>query len=385
MENYEIYDILSGEGCPNIVNHIMKELIKKKYEVHEYHNKSKSGYIQTQFYANYNGQKIKKSTPDKVWDEIERRMKEKEKSPSIETLYGEWEKKKVYEVNKNTIIRNRQVFNQFISGSDLAKMPINTITEANGEDIANRLIVDSNMSKKNWTNVKTILNGIGEMAKKNKDIEYNFAIHLEPSTKRFKPVHKRTAEEAVFSRDEIEEFKKFVKEWGAVSGYAALVQLLTGARMGEIKALKWEDVDLERKTITFRRQRTRDAEGSHETTYEHTKGHEEHTLPISDEVVSIISGMPKVSEYVFIYKGKLITTPAYNYVLKKFATETGKEKAKLSHTLRRTYATFLAEENVPVPEIQKMMRHSDIRTTMGYISYTGKSEALSNALEKLAG
>ena len=37
------------------------------------------------------------------------------------------------------------------------------------------------------------------------------------------------------------------------------------------------------------------------------------------------------------------------------------------HTFRRTYATLLANKNVPIPTIQKVLGHSSIETTMLYI------------------
>jgi integrase len=42
-------------------------------------------------------------------------------------------------------------------------------------------------------------------------------------------------------------------------------------------------------------------------------------------------------------------------------------KGLTPHRLRGTYATLLSEMGVPVQDIQKIMRHKDIKTTMAYL------------------
>ncbi len=51
------------------------------------------------------------------------------------------------------------------------------------------------------------------------------------------------------------------------------------------------------------------------------------------------------------------------------------------HDLRHTVGTCLAQQNVPVPVIQQILDHSDIKTTMRYV-HTANEQILS-AMNKL--
>ncbi|MBC7130916.1 tyrosine-type recombinase/integrase, partial [Candidatus Bathyarchaeota archaeon] len=56
-----------------------------------------------------------------------------------------------------------------------------------------------------------------------------------------------------------------------------LIAIETGATAGEICRLTWKDVNLQNKTITIRG----------------VKGHKTYTYPISDELVALLSQLPK--------------------------------------------------------------------------------------------
>ena len=41
------------------------------------------------------------------------------------------------------------------------------------------------------------------------------------------------------------------------------------------------------------------------------------------------------------------------------------------HSLRHTFGSELVAKNIPLPTVQKLMGHADIRTTMRYVTTTG--------------
>ncbi len=54
------------------------------------------------------------------------------------------------------------------------------------------------------------------------------------------------------------------------------------------------------------------------------------------------------------------------------------------HDLRRTYATRLLNAGIDIYTIQKLLNHTDIQTTMRYLSYSvDKGQQAVNALDKL--
>jgi integrase len=76
-----------------------------------------------------------------------------------------------------------------------------------------------------------------------------------------------------------------------------------------------------------------------------------------------------------------MTKQHYRRELKKLARLAGIKKKVTSHVGRRTFATALAASGVPPLVIQKLMNHSDIKTTMIYIQMT--NETVVNGLENV--
>ena len=62
-----------------------------------------------------------------------------------------------------------------------------------------------------------------------------------------------------------------------------LMLILTGARKSEILNARWEDVDLQRKSIRF----------------PFTKSGKPRTVPLSDSAVSVLKGLEQTGPYVF--------------------------------------------------------------------------------------
>ena len=53
------------------------------------------------------------------------------------------------------------------------------------------------------------------------------------------------------------------------------------------------------------------------------------------------------------------------------------------HSLRHTYITWMIEQGIPVPIVQKLAGHADITTTMGYAHLA--SDSLTAAMDKVFG
>ena len=62
-----------------------------------------------------------------------------------------------------------------------------------------------------------------------------------------------------------------------------------------------------------------------------------------------------------------ITTRGVNWVVKEAKAKLATQKKITAHTLRHTYATHLLEQGVNLVEIQKLLGHAHIETTMIYL------------------
>lgn len=126
----------------------------------------------------------------------------------------------------------------------------------------------------------------------------------------------------------------------------------TLARVGEINALKWEDVK-----DGFLVLRTRKAKNS---------DIKERIVPINAVLKAWLEKLPKDGEYVFMNKR---TKTRYDYRDKFLVTLCEKAEVKkfTFHCLRHFAASYLAEQGEPLTSIQELLGHEKATTTDIYL------------------
>lgn len=80
----------------------------------------------------------------------------------------------------------------------------------------------------------------------------------------------------------------------------------------------------------------------------------------------MLSKIERTGEYIFMRDGKRITSIRIATILRKYAN-CNSVPLKSSHKLRKTYASNLNANGVPLDCIQEMLGHSSLATTLGYI------------------
>ena len=151
-----------------------------------------------------------------------------------------------------------------------------------------------------------------------------------------------------------------------------LLSMLTGMRMGEINALKIDDIDLRRKTISISRTISRDIKGRAFVSQGAKTENGNRVIRISKTAMPLVEEILQCAEdgeYLFVYRGKHITTSQVNMEFKRTLEKHGivdpKVKGKVSlHSLRHTYATRCIEAGMQAKVLQHLLGHSDISITL---------------------
>lgn len=133
--------------------------------------------------------------------------------------------------------------------------------------------------------------------------------------------------------------------------------LLTGLRKRELYFLTWRDVDLT--TATLR------VSGEGKIGFS-PKDYEERVIPLPPDLVDLLSGVPQRAEWVFPNRNG----NRLNHLLRRLqtiATRAGVVNATL-HKFRHTYGTRLLEGGADIVTVQKLMGHSDLKTTEKYLN-----------------
>lgn len=156
------------------------------------------------------------------------------------------------------------------------------------------------------------------------------------------------------------------------------IAMLLGLRASEILGLRWEDFDMDRRIMRIQRSHVGKYTGDTKT-----EGSEEE-LPIRDDLLEVLEAWKAeqtidgvhtpVNGWLF---GNLITgRPFWRGTLQQDHLIPAGKKIGIPnlgwHDFRHTYRAMMDEEKLTLEEQRVLMRHEDIRTTLGY---GGKSKA----------
>jgi integrase len=130
-----------------------------------------------------------------------------------------------------------------------------------------------------------------------------------------------------------------------------LMLLLTGARKREVLDAQWHEFDFEQRD--WRITKTKLGRARH--------------VPLSDGVIDLLQQLPKLEGCPWVFPNPKTGIPFDNMFC---SWNTARKKAGLDtlriHDLRHSYASFLANNGIGLYEIQKLLGHTQIKTTQRY-------------------
>lgn len=150
-----------------------------------------------------------------------------------------------------------------------------------------------------------------------------------------------------------------------------ILSLYTGLRIGEVCALRWEDIEFDTKMLyvqrTIMRIQDTDPEAAHKTKIVIGKPKTEcsnRNIPIPEFLLSYLKTYQR-SRQSYVLTGADSYLEPRNYYLKykKIMRECGLEKYNY-HALRHTFATRCIENGFDVKCLSEILGHSDVSTTL---------------------
>lgn len=222
---------------------------------------------------------------------------------TISALYNTAiESKKVDpDISSLTIDRYQQLWNKYYDHSSIADKSIKDIRASELKLFFKEICAGRTLSRKAFNNVKSIMNMIFDLAVESDIVTDNLSRSLNCKDLKFKAVDNSNKRYTSDDRNAILEVLQSMKH---KSGYEYGIELMfcLCIRIGELKALRWSDVDFRKKTINISREVVlrKDNDGiNRPVELNHTKGgeHGARILPLSDKALIILKYLreqPKV-------------------------------------------------------------------------------------------
>lgn len=213
----------------------------------------------------------------------------------------------------------------------------------------------------------------------------NGLIAANPVTKSVKCPKKPEKNTRVLTLDEQERFLTAAKE--SINYNHFLFILQTGVRSGELRGLKWDDIDFQNRIIHIRRNVTHDSNNNRFITGELKTSSGQRDIPMTqtayDLLMSTYSNKIKhnqkvisfeFADHVFLNRnGKLLPNSNYDRYLEKICDKAGIERISM-HTLRHTFATRCIESGMKPKTLQKILGHANISMTMDLYVHVTEDE-----------
>jgi len=249
---------------------------------------------------------------------------------------------------------------------------IEKITTERIEKWREELLNDGELSRRTIQKMLVLLHGVMKRAKRRKWISSNPAEDVERVTV------KRSGDFNVLSPVEVAAVARGTEN--EQDAAIVTVAAFTGLRLGELRALRWRDVDFAKSTVHVRGNYTHGQKGR-------PKSGKVRSVPLIDQAARAldrISGREHFAEpddlvFCSVAGEHLNDAPiraAFYDALD--AAELGEKRTKddpiVFHDLRHTFGT-LAVEAWPLHDVQAYMGHADIQTTMIYVHHTPKTAA----------
>jgi site-specific recombinase XerD len=129
-----------------------------------------------------------------------------------------------------------------------------------------------------------------------------------------------------------------------------------GLRMNELRMLKIQDVDVNRKVVHIKS----------------GKGKKDRYAVLSILLAKKLNEyLHEVKPKLYLFEGQTPGQPmgerSIQYIINEALQKTNINKQVSMHTLRHSFATHLLEDGIDVHTIQRLLGHSDLRTTMIYL------------------
>lgn len=296
------------------------------------------------------------------------------KKITIQTLFPQWLEKYRILISQGhrsvgSLRHYESDYRKYLAGSDIETADVTKIKFQDVKEFYAKITSNQAITRKTLNNVKTLINQIFDYAR-----DQNISVINTHDIHTMDLCCKETDnEDKVYSDAERDMVLKACRSQNDVYSRCIGLMFCLCVRIGEIKALKWSDVDFENKKVYIHRSMVQvKVNGTYkEQCVDRTKGKKKKCnryQNLSDLAIDFLKEQRKESafnEYVFITNGHPLQTNMINKNLRKICENAGVQYLS-SHKIRFWAVTAMYDSNLPDYVIQYTAGHADPATTNHY-------------------
>ena len=283
-------------------------------------------------------------------------------STTLTTLLKDWNEYSKKETSRSakTIAEDINVFNRFLKDYSICSKDIKKLLVTDYIKYFDNIFRDFNPTKKQVNSIRTLIRQLYGQATMNGLSIINPVLQLDTyfRTKDYRQVDETPGYSDAERRILLDYLQTI--ENPNIYDYAIILMFCFTIRIGELKALKWSDID--NNSIYVCKQLDTNQE-ERDVKKNSAKGHRYLAIPALAQ--DILDKIPASGMYVLEKNGKPLLTDSFNARLKKRCTECGIRYLS-SHKIRFSNCTKLLESGVDIRDVQYAMGHTEQRMTEHY-------------------
>lgn len=259
-------------------------------------------------------------------------------------------------LSDTTVINYKCQLNKYIL-DELGKFKLNRLKRLHIQDFANKLYEEYNLSSKTIKNYINLISSILEKAIEWNYINENVATNINIP----KNYNKPKKEQEIYNNEEIKLLFKALENESEPFKTMVYVSFYTGARRGEVLALRWKDIDFEKNIINIIQNKIRKVDG---TKIKETKNKRSRSFVAPKILMSKLQDIydnQNKDDLIFNYY------PAtYTRMWQEFIKRNNLKYITL-HDLRHTNGSILASKGVDIVTIAKRLGHLPATASAYYL------------------
>ncbi|MCD8370041.1 MAG: site-specific integrase [Clostridiales bacterium] len=280
-----------------------------------------------------------------------------------------------------TIKENRFLWNALLKDTEIVKIPIKDLKPLDYITYFRNITKERTLTRKRFNDLKSILNGMLYLAVEKEIISHNCLRDIN-----YKQFPYKTDDSSTTPYSEEERLRIIQHLSGDTDDLYSLAILLDFhlvLRIGELKALKWDDIHGDtiyiHQFVNYKNEIVDDIKG-------HTRQGKRFMplTPAAQEILSQIRRLNPDGIYILMRGDQPISTVTFNRRLKKCCNELGIEY-RSSHKLRFSTASIMYKNGMEDTELQKLLGHTTLSMTRHYLKNIVPAEETSSKMSAILG